>query len=508
MSTNSILATAPLVTTNFLLRATGTTIGNSLIFDNGTNVGIGNTNTTYKFDVSGTGRFTSYLDLTGGASFGPQLNIFSNNQSTNNITLAQGYAIGTDNIGYLYNRAAADFVFGTSNIERMRITSAGLVGIGTIAPNAGLEVVTDSGSFNALRLVSSRAYNLSTDVALTFRYLYDTTNYTSGGLIVVAKDNTTISNQSGNMQFYTNNAGTVAERMRITSGGQIGIGTPSVDSTISVDIQNTSPSSNNVFLRIKNNVGSEDVGIKIAGTYGTALEHTIGVNTIINSGDLICHNSNSLGYRWYVDGSQKMRITSAGAVSIASNVEIDNGYLSTSAGSGIAYSSKLFTSYSYPYIDTYLDSIAGPSYQSRLRFRVNANDAMSDKLILWYDGTITFSGLAGAGTRTVTVTAGGNLSTSSDSKLKQEDKEYAIGGLKELLQITPRAYKWLDDIEKRGEEAATELGFFADEVAPIIPSAAPKGNDDMYGFNDRALMAVMVKSIQELTERLNKLENK
>jgi hypothetical protein len=40
-------------------------------------------------------------------------------------------------------------------------------------------------------------------------------------------------------------------------GGQVGIGTTSVDSTISVDIQNASPTSNNVFLRIKNIIFSD-----------------------------------------------------------------------------------------------------------------------------------------------------------------------------------------------------------------------------------------------------------
>jgi hypothetical protein len=81
MSTNSILATAPLVTTNFLLRATGTTIGNSLIFDNGTNVGIGNTNTTYKLDVSGTGNFTGALSGTS-ATFSDVVNLASAGNQT------------------------------------------------------------------------------------------------------------------------------------------------------------------------------------------------------------------------------------------------------------------------------------------------------------------------------------------------------------------------------------------------------------------------------------------
>jgi hypothetical protein len=128
-----------------------------------------------------------------------------------------------------------------------------------------------------------------------------------------------ISATSGQLFFGTNNAGTFSTKLAITPSGQIGIGTSAVDSTISVDIQNTSPSSNNVFLRIKNNVGSEDVGIKIAGTFGTAYEHTFGVNTIINSGDLIFHNSNSLGYRWYIDGTQRMAIASNGAVGINAN---------------------------------------------------------------------------------------------------------------------------------------------------------------------------------------------
>ena len=103
----------------------------------------------------------------------------------------------------------------------MTITSGGNVGIGTSSPSAGLEVVTDSGAFNALRLVSNRAQSSGTDVAIAFRYLYDTTNYATGGLIVAGKDNTTSGSQSGNLQFYTNNAGTVAERMRITSGGNV-----------------------------------------------------------------------------------------------------------------------------------------------------------------------------------------------------------------------------------------------------------------------------------------------
>ena len=123
-------------------------------------------------------------------------------------------------------------------------------------------------------------------------------------------------------------------------------------------------------------------------------------------------------------------------------------------------------------------------------------------------GKVLINTLAGSGTRTVTADASGYLSAASDSSLKQEDTTHTVEGLAEILQLQPRAYKWLSDIEIRGEEAATEIGFFANEVASIIPSAAPKSNDGLYGFYDRAVIAALVKAIQELTARVQELENK
>lgn len=119
-------------------------------------------------------------------------------------------------------------------------------------------------------------------------------------------------------------------------------------------------------------------------------------------------------------------------------------------------------------------------------------------------GVLTILSLAGSGSRTVTADANGVLSAASDSSLKQEDKEYNIAGLNEVLQLIPRAYKWLNDIENRGENATTEIGFFANEVAPIIPSAAPKSNDGLFGFYDRAIIAALVKSVQQLNDKLIK----
>jgi hypothetical protein len=121
--------------------------------------------------------------------------------------------------------------------------------------------------------------------------------------------------------------------------------------------------------------------------------------------------------------------------------------------------------------------------------------------------------LAGAGTRAVNANASGTLSAASDSRLKQEVEGQTLPSLAEVMQLEVKAYKWLDDINVRGAEAAVEIGFFADQVAPIIPSAAPMGRDGYYGFYDRSVIAALVNAIKEqqalittLTARITALE--
>lgn len=121
-------------------------------------------------------------------------------------------------------------------------------------------------------------------------------------------------------------------------------------------------------------------------------------------------------------------------------------------------------------------------------------------------GAVTINNLSGTGTRTVTATSTGVLAAASDSRLKQEVPEASIAGLAEIMQLRPVAYKWLTDIEDRGDDAAVELGFFADEAKNIIPSAAPMGSDGYYGFYDRAVIAALTKAVQEQQQMIQALQ--
>jgi hypothetical protein len=211
------------------------------------------------------------------------------------------------------NWGRGDLAFGTAIdygiVERMRIKDTGNVLIGTTT-DTGYRLSVTTSSTIGIKITTSGSTYANPSIAMINGAIDTTISATTNGLEI-----STYSNHD--MLFRTNQV----ERMRITSGGQVGIGTSSVDSTISVDIQNLSPTSNNVFLRIKNNSGSEDCGLKIAGIFGTAYEHTIGVNTIISSGDLCFHNSNTLGYRWFIDGSTKLMVASNGNVLIGTTTD-------------------------------------------------------------------------------------------------------------------------------------------------------------------------------------------
>jgi hypothetical protein len=123
-------------------------------------------------------------------------------------------------------------------------------------------------------------------------------------------------------------------------------------------------------------------------------------------------------------------------------------------------------------------------------------------------GAVTIANLAGVGSRAVNASAAGVLSAASDSRLKKEVPEASIPSLAEVMLLKPRAYKWLDDIENRGENAAVEIGFFADEVKDIIPSAAPMGNDGYYGFYDRSVIAALTNAVQEQQATITALETR
>jgi hypothetical protein len=126
-----------------------------------------------------------------------------------------------------FNSLTDTLILGTAGTERLYINASGNVGIGTnTGLDGGLTVETNSNSFNALVLRDSRAFSTIPEVALAFRVKYNTAGaYATPSLLVAYKDNATDGNQAGSLAFLTNPNSSPVERMRITSAGNVGIGT-------------------------------------------------------------------------------------------------------------------------------------------------------------------------------------------------------------------------------------------------------------------------------------------
>jgi hypothetical protein len=142
--------------------------------------------------------------------------------------------------------------FVTNTTERLRITSAGLVGFGTNSPRSKVDVATSA--TEALFIGNTSATILAGDLlgAVSFGSR-DSSTYSSGGITNIRSYATTdynTGNVSGDIRFYTsdslqNTTGAPlfgSERLRITAAGNVGIGTDAPATTLSVSKSSASGS--------------------------------------------------------------------------------------------------------------------------------------------------------------------------------------------------------------------------------------------------------------------------
>jgi hypothetical protein len=126
---------------------------------------------------------------------------------------------GDTNTGVLFP-AADTIAFATAGSERARITSGGGFGIGTTNPNSTLDVDANvAANVPVISLTNSANWGWAT--SLDFR-----TPLTNGGAVGLAGRVSSVFESSNNyaLTLNTTASGTNAERLRIGSAGQIGIG--------------------------------------------------------------------------------------------------------------------------------------------------------------------------------------------------------------------------------------------------------------------------------------------
>jgi len=221
-------------------------------------LGIGTDSPSAKLDVVSSGATSETI-----AEFG-------------NANIPDGLSIETNgNLDWGFNaKNSRNMTFSTNQTEAMRIDSSGNVGIGTSSPSQALHVVNPSTSYV---LAETTGTGTSAGVRLKGDASADYTLFTTQG--------------TNQFAIYDNAA--AAERMRIDSSGNVGIGTSSPVSGTKLTLNDSA------FGGMQFQSGGSDCGY-------------IGVNTntlYVGAGSTLAFHT---GNAQATDGSERMRIDSSG----------------------------------------------------------------------------------------------------------------------------------------------------------------------------------------------------
>jgi len=375
-------------TSNYISKWSGTTSqANSLIYDNGTNVGIGTTSPTSKLEVVG--------DIKASG-------LYYNSTSGGELRLDNSYGGG---IGYYADQNGHNFyTWGSTGwANKMAITDAGNVGIGTTSPSQKLEV-------NGNAIIGGGTL----DNPQSWGKILQVQNTGSNGAAISVKD----SNKEFNIstygsKFYISEG--VDERITITSTGNVGIGTSSPGAKL--DIVSTGAGSEG--LRVDGANGGFAFVVKGGSDYTSHIRAgaTIGVNysTTPPSNGLIVEGNVGIGTTSPIarltlpleeETNYKIAFKSAGTTHAGiSTVDQSGAGLYIGANSFVNASGvATYSDSAYPSSGIYFDGW----YADSMVFYTAASGAPSERMritssgVYWFKGSSTSTGYEGAMTNTET----------------------------------------------------------------------------------------------------------
>jgi len=455
----------------------------------------------------------------------------------------------------------------TNGVERLRITSAGNVGIGTDSPNVKAEV---SGTDAAVSLrVNTENSGVSANNFSQIQ-LSDVGAVRSYWRSVRDGSGATQFAYNDHLAFLSDSNGTPTERLRINSAGNVGIGTSSPSVRLSVN-------------------GSTDLGAEASNTDSASFTRISGYGLQqVSTGDRfgsygkLILNANS----GWTGGARRFLITNGlDATKFAIIRSVDTNTDPAINGNGGAVSSGT--------VDFAIDSVGnvgiGTSSPNE-RLRIDSSDAATARMALYFNGSAnsfygSYSGIVGSGNATdIMLSAenvlafaaggttervridGGNFfvgatalnsnanyfayspgnalsdfghevgvasgvpyarfllnasvigsitqsgttavayNTSSDYRLK-EDVQPMVGASDRLMALKPVNFAWKVD-------GSRVDGFLAHEAQEVVPEAVTgekdavdkDGNPEYQGIDQSKIVPLLTAALQEALKRIEALE--
>jgi hypothetical protein len=459
------------------------TITSSVVYSSGSNV-FGN-------DIANTQVFTGSLQTTGSNTFSGY-SIFSSSinevarfKSSNAngmyITFESSSAIIGDigNSSEVFNGASTlDFGINARGNRKLQLGSfqtitltitGSNVGIGTSSPLRLLDV--SSGGDTYLRVTGNRGNSDDLHVSNIEFYNSNSTRIIAEVRAITGTGGT--QSNSGQLAFYTNNAGTYAERMRITSAGNVLIG---------------KTSSTGGVLQVSNGTNMFNVDYDANGPYITAVNNanTVYKRLTIDASEIL----------FDISAAEKMRITSGGIIQVGNRNSLQQSYF----GYSNSYKTLLIGSTGTDYSTDATTLCFGVDVSG------NANGSFSGNgtEYIWRNaGSFKSPNSANNNYNTLLSwnSSGIVTVTTSDYRAKEDLKSFEALPMIEAMKLYD--FRWIELQERMH-------GVLAHELQEIVPYAVigEKDGGSMQGVDYSKLVPVMLKAIQELQAQITELKNK
>jgi uncharacterized protein YaiE (UPF0345 family) len=409
---------------------------------------------------------------------------------------------------------AGDLTFATDSTERMRISSAGNVGIGTTSPSSKLHLSSASSTAQTITSVGTNVYSSLSFLNTTTGYGYDVG---FGGSASIAPNS-----------FYVYGGSSASVKMLIDSSGNVGIGTSSPFGRLSVNVSAGAPATSGNMtngLTVHNTDGGRAIqlGVNESGAY-TYLQ-----SAYVNNANV------AQPIAFFTGASERMRLDASGNLGIGTSspsaplevngtygeIRSTNGtvtsqwYQDTGTGSGVlgtvTNNAQVFRTHTVERmrLDTSGNLFVGKTANSASTagtvlgltgsgYNESVSGDASGSLAIWYlnrqssDGTaIEFRRAVGTVGSISVTPSGTTYNTTSDQRLKENIIHAPAGNIDD---IKVRSFDW------KADGSHQDYGMVAQELEAVAPYAVTKGatEDDMWSVDYSKLVPMLIKEIQDL----------